>query len=51
MHKYTFTFIGRQSNAIGKCSKFTKTIQSTSLKDAIDELYTEYEHISNLKHK
>jgi len=51
MKKYTFTFIGRQSGAIGKCYKITKTISSVSLKDAIDELYTEYEHISNLKHK
>ena len=48
MSKYTFTFIGRKSGAIGIRYKIKETIVAASQKKAAMMLYDRYEHIDIL---
>lgn len=48
MKKYTFTFTGRLTGAIGKTVKFTKTVEAENIDDAHLKLYDTHEHIKIL---
>lgn len=49
MKKFKFSFIGQQTGAIGITYPITKTYKANSLKDAINMLFTDYEHVRGLK--
>ena len=45
MNKYNIKFLGRQANAIGVTSTYTKTVTATDNNAAVLELYKTHEHI------
>lgn len=49
MKKYTFSFIGRQTGAIGIFYKITEVYNCENISEAKSCLYRDYEHISQLK--
>jgi hypothetical protein len=49
MQKFTFSFTGRKSGAIGIVYKIKKAYQANDIEEAISLLYKDYEHISGLK--
>lgn len=50
MKIFKFTFIGRLNTSIGICYKITAKTTAENLEAAKLALYTNYEHITNLKH-
>ena len=46
MKKYTFSFKGRQTGAIGSFYKIQRSVNSPSLGHALGWLYEHYDHIS-----
>lgn len=51
MKKYSFTFFGRQSGAIGIFYKIKDTYNVQSLSEAKSLLYEDYEHIQMVERK
>lgn len=49
MKKYTFSFTGRQTGAIGITYKISHTYQAKSQQEANSMLYTDYEIFRNLE--
>ncbi len=49
MKKYTFSFIGRQTGAIGICYKITQEYKCKSIQEACTKLFIDYEHFRELK--
>jgi hypothetical protein len=49
MKKYTYSFTGRQTGAIGITYKITHTYEANSLEDANTILYTDYEIFHGLR--
>lgn len=50
MRKFTFTFTGRKTGAIGIVYKIKHTYTANDIREAINLLYADYEHISGLKY-
>lgn len=48
MKNYTFTFIGRETGAIGIRYQITATVQAKNQRDAELKLYDRYEHIGEI---
>ena len=49
MQKFTFSFTGRKSGAIGIFYKIRVTYEANDINEAMSLLYADYEHISGLK--
>lgn len=49
MKKYTFSFTGRQTGAIGIFYSISETYECENMSEAKSCLYRDYEHISQLK--
>lgn len=49
LKKYTFSFVGRQTGAIGITYKITDTYMAESVKDAVNMLFIDYEFLQGLK--
>jgi hypothetical protein len=49
MKKYTFSFIGRQTGAIGITYKITQEYKCDSLEEACTKLFIDCEHFSRLE--
>jgi hypothetical protein len=49
MKKYTFSFIGRQTGAIGIFYKITQEYTCNSIEEACTKLFIDYEHFRSLK--
>lgn len=49
MKKFTFSFTGRQSGAIGIFYKIRDTYEAKDIHEALSCLYEDYEHISGLQ--
>lgn len=48
MKKFTFSFTGRQSGAIGIFYKISDTYTAKDIHEALSLLYEDYEHINGL---
>jgi hypothetical protein len=48
LQTFKFSFVGRKSGAIGKTYAIKQAIKAFNLNEAINELYTHFEHISTL---
>lgn len=51
MKTYKFSFVGRQSGAIGIFHKINDTYKANDIHEAMSLLYTDYEHIQGLSIK
>lgn len=49
MNKYKFSFIGRQSGAIGIFYPIRETYKAANIDEAMSLLYEDYEHFKELK--
>lgn len=49
MKTFKFSFIGRQARAIGVFYKIEDSYKANNLSEALYKLYTDYEHISQIK--
>lgn len=49
MKKFTFSFIGRQSGAIGIVYEIRDSYKAEDIHEALSFLYEDYEHIQGLK--
>jgi hypothetical protein len=48
LQTFKFSFVGRESGSIGKTYKISKTYKAFNQQEAINQLYTDYEHITTL---
>jgi len=49
MEKYKITFTARIMNAIGKLSKFTRTVEAENEQAAVLKLYEQFDHVHSPK--